>query len=58
MRILRAIYKFIKKRIGNRPSDMPNMKLGKWVYEDLKYYEKHVPDNLKFVDFKQKENRK
>ena len=34
MRILRAIYKFIKKRIGNRPSDMPNMELGRWLRDE------------------------
>lgn len=57
MRILKIIYSFIKKKVGNRPSDMPNMEICKWVKEDLKRYE-NIPDSIKFVDLMQKEHKK
>lgn len=57
LKILKIIYSFIKKKVGNRPSDMPNMEIGKWVVEGLKGYE-NIPDNIKFVDLMQKENKK
>ena len=47
MRILKIIYSFIKKKVGNRPSDMPNMEIGKWVIEGLKGYD-NIPESLKF----------
>lgn len=57
MRILKIIYSFIKKKVGNRPSNMPNTEIGKWVAEDLKGY-KNIPDSIKFVDLMQKEHKK
>ena len=57
MRILKKIYSFINKKVGNRPSDMSNMKIGKWVVEGLKGYE-NIPDSIKFVDLIQKERKK
>lgn len=57
MRIFKIIYSFIKKKVGNRPSDMSNMEIGKWVAEGLKGYE-NIPDSIKFVDLIQKEHKK
>ena len=31
MKILKAIYSFLKKQVGNRPSDMLNIELGRWL---------------------------
>lgn len=48
---------FWKMKVGNRPSDMPDMEIGKWVVEGLKGYE-NIPDNIKFVDLTPKEHKK
>lgn len=57
MRILKIIYSFIKKKVGRRPSNMPNTEICKWIIEGLKEYE-NIPDSIKFVDLMQKEHKK